>query len=165
MIDDLLAAARLQTGQAQAVEIDLAGLVETKAAEYEPVASGLGVEIETYASSAMVSGVEVSLERAYSNLVENACRLSPKGSTICLGSGVRSGWAWLGVQDSGPGLPEDDDDRIGLGLSIVTQIAETHGGALASYPGRDGNGATMVIWLPSGDDLEGHPDESPFTKD
>ena len=163
MIDDLLAAARLQTGKAQAVAIELAALVGTKAAEFDPVASGKTVEVAVAASPAVVSGVEVSLERAFSNLVDNAFRAAPEGSTILLGSGVQAQWAWLGVQDSGPGLPEDGDNRIGLGLSIVTQIAEAHGGALASFPGRDGNGTTMIIWLPTNEAGESHPDGSPFT--
>lgn len=163
MIDDLLAAARLQTGKAQAVAIELAALVGTKAAEFDPVASGKTVEVAVAASPAVVSGVEVSLERAFSNLVDNAFRAAPEGSTILFGSGVQSQWAWLGVQDSGPGLPESEDNRIGLGLSIVTQIAEAHGGALASFPGRDGNGTTMIIWLPTNEAGESHPDGSPFT--
>lgn len=163
MIDDLLAAARLQTGKAQAVAVNLADLIETKAAEYEPVAAEKGVALDVSAGSAVVSGVEVSLERALSNLVENSLRAAPDGSTILLGSGVRSGWAWLGVQDGGPGLSADEDNRVGLGLSIVTQIAEGHGGTLSSFPGKEGRGTTMVIWLPYESQSGNHPNGSPFT--
>ena len=54
---------------------------------------------------------------------------------ITLGSGIDAGWAWMAVQDEGPGLPEvPESGRVGLGLSIVTQIAEAHGGHLALVP-------------------------------
>lgn len=149
MIDGLLAAARLQSGKAQSVMLDLANLVEAKAAEFEPLAAEKGLTVDAVTSSILVQGVEVSLDRALSNLLENAQRAAPVGSTIMVGCGVRNGWAWFGVGDEGPGLPsEEDGAQVGLGLSIVTQIAEAHGGSLSSFPGSEG-GATMVVWIPT----------------
>jgi signal transduction histidine kinase len=110
-----------------------------------------------------VQGVDVALDRALSNLVENAVRAAPAGSTVRVGSGQIGGWAWLAVSDSGPGLPANPGDRVGLGLSIVTQIAEAHGGELASFPGTDDRGTTMVVWLPIGSTDLPVPEFSPFT--
>ena len=164
MIDGLLAAARLQSGRAQAVTLDLAVLVEAKAAEFEPVASEKNLVVTSVVSPTLVQGVEVSLDRALTNLLDNALRAAPIGSTIVVGCGVRDGWAWLGVEDQGPGLPDENEGaQIGLGLSIVTQIAEAHGGALASFPGREGEGATMVVWIPTETAEEVPPGFSPFT--
>ncbi len=164
MIDGLLAAARLQSGRAQAVTLDLAVLVEAKAAEFEPVASEKNLVVTSVVSPTLVQGVEVSLDRALTNLLDNAHRAAPIGSTIVVGCGVREGWAWLGVEDHGPGLPDENEGaQIGLGLSIVTQIAEAHGGALASFPGRGGEGATMVVWIPTETAGEAPPGVSPFT--
>ncbi|TDI55507.1 MAG: HAMP domain-containing histidine kinase [Acidobacteria bacterium] len=164
MIDGLLAAARLQSGRAQAVTLDLAVLVEAKAAEFEPVASEKNLVVTSVVSPTLVQGVEVSLDRALTNLLDNAHRAAPIGSTIVVGCGVRDGWAWLGVEDRGPGLPDENEGaQIGLGLSIVTQIAEAHGGALASFPGREGEGATMVVWIPTETAEEAPPGFSPFT--
>ncbi len=167
MIDGLLAAARLQSGKAQSVILDLADMVEAKAAEFEPVAAEKDLVVTAVANPVLVQGVEVSLDRALSNLLENAHRAAPIGSTIVVGCGARDGWAWFGVEDQGPGLPsEDDGAQIGLGLSIVTQIAEAHGGSLSSFPGRDGGGATMVVWIPIGTAAdaaaEAPPGVSPF---
>lgn len=163
MIDDLLAAARLQAGKSQAVTLDLAEMVETRAAEFGPVASESGISIVTSVSPTVVQGVEVSLERAMTNLLDNAARHAPPDSTITLGAGTLGEWAWLAVDDEGPGLSEDDE-HVGLGLSIVTQIAEGHGGSLATFPGRSGKGTTMVVWVPTEKAEEPAPASSPFTQ-
>ncbi len=163
MIDDLLAAARLQSGRAQSVTLDLADLVEAKAAEFEPVALEKELVVVSVVNPTLIQGVEVSLDRALSNLLDNAHRAAPTGSTIVVGCGVSEGWAWLGVEDQGPGLPsEAEGAQVGLGLSIVTQIAEAHGGALSSFSGKE-EGATMVVWIPTEQAGEAPPSVSPFT--
>ncbi len=164
MIEGLLATARLQTGRAQAVTLDVSALVREKATEFASLASAKGLIIETAAVPAVVQGVEVALDRALTNLIDNAIRAAPTGSTIRVGSGSEAGWAWLAVQDSGPGLPDEPDGgRVGLGLSIVEQVAAGHGGALVDVPGNGGKGVTMIIWLPIGDPENSHPAVSPFT--
>lgn len=163
MIDGLLAAARLQTGRAEAVTLDLAEMVEAKVAEIEPITAGRDVTVQAESSSAVIQGVEVALYRALANLVDNALKVSPRGSNIVVGSGVNQGWAWMAVADEGPGLQRSDpDDRIGLGLSIVTQIAESHGGELASHTGRGGSGTTQVVWIPTDQASERPPEDSPL---
>lgn len=162
MIDGLLDAARLQTGRAQSVTLDLAELVEAKVAEFEPVAAADDVTVVARADPAIVQGVEVALYRALANLMDNAHKAAPRGSKIVLGSGAVEGWAWMAVADEGPGLGElDPDDRIGLGLSIVTQISESHGGKLASFPGPGGKGTTQVVWLPTEDATGAPPGVAP----
>jgi signal transduction histidine kinase len=121
------------------------------------------VGIEFRGIGAVVSGVEIALDRALSNLVDNAVRAAPPGSTVVVGSGAVDEWAWLGVRDSGRGLPDGPGDRVGLGLSIVTQIAEGHGGALASFSGKGEQGTTMVMWLPREGAAGSPPRSSPFT--
>ncbi|MGH8950844.1 MAG: sensor histidine kinase [Acidimicrobiia bacterium] len=164
MIDGLLATARLQTGKAQAVALNLADMVEAKGAELGKPLAEREIVLETTTAPAVVEGVSVSLDRALSNLLDNAVSASAPGSRIRIGSGVVAGWAWMGVEDQGPGLPEEPEGgRIGLGLSIVEQIAQGHEGALVSSPGADGSGTTMVIWLPTPGTKGPHPEASPFT--
>jgi signal transduction histidine kinase len=164
MIEGLLATARLQTGRAQAVTIDLAQLVTAKATEFENLAGSVGVSLESTVGPAVIEGVEVPLDRALSNLLDNALGVSKPGSVIRLGAGMVSEWAWMGVEDQGPGLPDSPEGgRIGLGLSIVTQIAEAHGGELSPYPGRDGVGTMMIVWLPTATSVQPHPGTSPLS--
>ncbi|HEY8455193.1 MAG TPA: HAMP domain-containing sensor histidine kinase [Actinopolymorphaceae bacterium] len=100
-----------------------------------------------------------ALERAVTNLLDNAAKWSPPGSvvTVTLRDGV------LSVADQGPGISEADLPHIferfyrseeartmpgsGLGLSIVKQVADRHGGAVSA--GRaPGGGALFRLWLP-----------------
>jgi signal transduction histidine kinase len=163
MIDGLLATARLQTGKAQAVAIDLAEIVAAKAAEFGKPLGEKGIVLETSTATALVEGVPVSLDRALTNLLDNAIGVSGPGSSIHIGAGTFDDWAWMAVADEGPGFPEEPDGgRIGLGLSIVEQIAAGHEGALVSSS-RPGGGTTMVIWLPTSGVGGPHPNFVPFT--
>jgi signal transduction histidine kinase len=149
MIDGLLATARLQTGKAQAVALDLAELVTAKAAELTKPLGEKGIALVTSTSPAIVQGVVLSLDRALTNLLDNAVVVSGQGSRIEVVTGTDAEWAWMSVTDQGPGLPaEPEGGRIGLGLSIVEQIVEAHEGSLVSSPGPGGIGTTMTIRLP-----------------
>ncbi len=161
MIDDLLAAARLQSGRARSVNIDLATLVRAKAEEYRPIATASGLRMAVVTDSVAVEGVEMSLDRALSNLLDNARKVAPPGSTITLGCGIREGWAWMAVADQGPGLIEDISDVIGLGLSIVFGVAEGHGGTMGAFNPAEG-GTVMVVWIPLGEQAGGPPRVSPL---
>lgn len=100
------------------------------------------------------------MERALANLLANAIRLAPEGSTITVSIGSPQGWAWVSVADQGPGIAAEDRLRVfdrfhrgaasagtGLGLAIARQVIESHDGRLllADAPGP---GSTFVIWLP-----------------
>lgn len=163
MIDDLLAAARLQAGKAQAVTVDLEDLVLAKADEYVPVAEESGLHLAVVSESVAVDGVEMSLDRALTNLLDNARKVAPAGSTITLGCGRLGSWAWLAVADQGPGLAEDISQVIGLGLSIVFGIAEGHGGTVGSFP-NTGGGTVMVVWIPIGEPAGSPPRMSPLER-
>jgi len=164
MIDGLLATARLQTGKAQAVALDLAEIVGAKSSEYGKPLAEKGIVLESTVSLALVEGVPVALDRALTNLLDNAIGVSGIGSRIRIGAGMVDDWAWMAVSDQGPGLPEEPDGgRIGLGLSIVEQIAQGHEGVLVSAIGPDDAGTTMTVWIPTSDATDSPPDFTPFT--
>jgi two-component system, OmpR family, sensor kinase len=100
------------------------------------------------------------LTQAMVQLAENACRHTPLGTPVRMGSAVADGVARLWMHDSGPGIAPADAERIferfvkgsehaggsGLGLSIVAAIAEAHGGRARVVPG--GPGARVEIVVP-----------------
>ena len=106
----------------------------------------------------MIRGVPSTIERAISNLLDNAAKWSPPGGEIEVT--VRDGDVL--VRDHGPGIAADDlpfvFDRFyrapsargmpgsGLGLAIVRQVAEAHGGTVTADPA-DGGGTVMRLSL------------------
>lgn len=164
MIDDLLAAARLEARAAARVGVDLAELVTEAATELAPRGAERDVTVEASPLPARIEGVPQSLRRAIANLADNALRAAPPGTRIVLASGTSGEWAWVAVADEGEGIdPEviEKPARRGLGLSIVHQIVEAHGGRLAAHRGEE-RGTTMVMWLPNGEGEDPPPGESPL---
>lgn len=112
-------------------------------------------------TSTTVSGDVALLGRALTNLINNAVKFSDPATPIV----VELTGSTLSVLDRGPGIPEDDLPRIfdrffratsarsapgsGLGLSIVKQIVEGHGGAVSASNRADG-GAKIGFSLPPG---------------
>ena len=164
-VDELMALARTSVQPEQRTSVDLAEVVAEVAQEYDAEASTRGVRLSWLAPSGLVvDGDRSALKRAQANLVSNALRVAPSGSVVHCRAGRAGGWLWLGVRDVGRGIAPDDQalvfrrawrdgaptaegDAQGLGLALVRQIAEAHGGtvSVASLPG---HGASFVVWLP-----------------
>lgn len=163
LVEDLLASARRDSDAFDDVDVDLATLVEEVAASYAVLAESRGITVVRQVTPGpVVAGDAHALARAVDNLVSNAVRLSPAGTAVTIGSGTRDGWAWLAVRDHGPGIADEDRERIfdrffttsraggggaGLGLAISRQIIESHDGTIAVHSAV-GIGSTFVVWLP-----------------
>ncbi|MBA4262812.1 MAG: histidine kinase [Comamonadaceae bacterium] len=142
LVHQLLTLARTET-QARREPLDLAALAREVAREWTPraVAAGmdLGYEGEAHLT---VQGDALQLREALSNLIDNALRYTPRGSSITLRVSRGSDGARLAVEDNGPGLNPEDLAHVfqrfwrgsqqpggcGLGLAIVQEIARRHGG-------------------------------------
>ena len=78
--------------------------------------------------------------RAISNLLSNAVNLAPPGSTVTIAAGSRAGWAWVAVQDEGPGIAEPDQDavfdRFHRGSPTDTPRRHRGSGLVCPSPGR-----------------------------
>jgi signal transduction histidine kinase len=155
LVEEVLLASRLDALRdiERREGIDLLGLVAEEAARV-----GAGVD----GRAVSVSGDERLLRRAVRNLIENAQRYGGGEVEVSL-TAATPGIA-VHVCDRGPGVPEALRERIfepfyrlpghaetaggvGLGLSLVKQIAERHGGRVRCEP-RDGGGSCFVLTLP-----------------
>ncbi|QBE64425.1 DUF4118 domain-containing protein [Pseudoduganella lutea] len=108
----------------------------------------------------------VLVERVLANLLENAVKYTPAGSTITLSARRAGAMLEVTVADNGPGLPAGQEKAIfekftrgeresakpgvGLGLAICRAIVEAHGGAIAARRAEEG-GAALVFTLPLGE--------------
>ncbi|MET8523538.1 HAMP domain-containing sensor histidine kinase [Nocardioides sp. NPDC004968] len=168
LLEDLLAIARSRSEAFTDRQVDLAGAVTAAVREYRLPAEARGLSVvERSHGGPVVVGDPDALQRIMANLLSNAVRLAPAGSTLTVGMGSRDGWAWAAVADEGPGIDEANQERVfdrfyrgngtsgddavtdgsGLGLSIARQIAESHEGRLVLVS-HGTAGSTFVLWLP-----------------
>lgn len=166
IVADLLDLSRLEAGrQVVARErVELAALLARVKEAFEPVAARKKQTLEV-AGEGVLSADPVLLERALSNLVDNALKYTPEGGRIRVSAGPVDGRLELGVSDDGIGIPIEDQPRVferfyrvdksrsrdmggtGLGLSIVKHVAQLHGGdvTVESAPGK---GSRFTMRLP-----------------
>jgi signal transduction histidine kinase len=167
-VEGLMRFARRELPTSAARPVELSGIARDVIDELQGPADRRRIALrQAGGRGPMVLADPEELRSAVSNLLSNAVRLAPEGSTIVIGSGRSNGWAWIGVEDQGPGIDAEEHSRIfqrnwrsengdrdgsdgaGIGLSIVRQVAESSGGwvTLSSEPGV---GSSFVIWLPIG---------------
>jgi two-component system, OmpR family, sensor histidine kinase MprB len=159
LVGDLVELAREHPPVSDLEELELDGLVSA-CVERVRVRSG-GVRFVAALDPCLVRGDRVRIERAVTNLLDNARKWSPPGGTV----EVTLSGGELVVRDEGPGIDDADlpyvFDRFyrsadarrlpgsGLGLAIVRQVAEMHGGAVwAAAPARP-RGAELHLRLPA----------------
>ena len=160
LIGDLTELARQEAPEVQREEVDLADVVARAVDRVRRRASGLELDVDL--DGWVVHGDAQALERAVTNLLDNAAKWSPPGGTVT----VRLQQGTLSVLDQGPGIAEEDLPHIferfyrsaesrtmpgsGLGLAIVARVAETHGGQVRAGAA-PGGGAAFWLRVPGRD--------------
>ena len=164
LVDQMLALARAEPSKAQTQsEISLEALVQQAAETWLPYAIDKRIDLGFELEPATVHGNGLLLQELLGNLLDNAVRYTPEGGTITVACGEAEGHAWLTVEDSGPGIPDNEKVRVferfyrlpgsessgsGLGLAIVRQIALQHGGTISVGRSSRLNGACFRVELP-----------------
>ena len=144
LLNEALAGARSQKRIAVRAKVGLAPIVASAVRRFSQRAIGKGVTIMTVAEESGEANIDAALVgRVLSNLIENAFRFAPPGTTIDIRHTVRAGVAIFRVLDRGPGIPEDAIARVfepfyttdegphsGLGLAFGRDVAAAHRGSI-----------------------------------
>jgi len=165
LVEQLLRVARLDAQPIDlAREIDLNAVASEVVERLAPLATSAGrsLAFEPAKAPALVRGDRDALGDAIRNLVENAIVHSPRGEEVLIQVDPNCS---VSVIDRGPGVPDDLKNQVferfwrsreqrssgvgaGLGLSIVAEIARTHGGRV-TVTDVPGGGANFALSLPS----------------
>ncbi|KDR36797.1 histidine kinase [Caballeronia grimmiae] len=171
LVDDLLEAGRVSSGKIRLTTdvVDIADVVHLSAEASQPSfdARQQRLVVEHTGQRVFVNGDPTRLVQALNNLLNNASKFSPAGSTITLEAGTRGGTALLRVSDQGRGISADalgavfdlfvqehppgahaDEGGLGIGLTLVRAIAELHGGHVEAQSDGPGKGSVFSLWLP-----------------
>jgi NtrC-family two-component system sensor histidine kinase KinB len=168
LTDNLLNLARgeIPAIAVQQKRLDLARLASDVTRRFALQAREKQVAIEEHIDSVPeIIGDPVKLSWVISNLVGNALRYTPSGGTIRVAASATDRATRLEVTDSGPGIPADMKDYIferfvqygsdghekgsaGLGLSIVKEIVEAHGGRIF-VENANSHGARFIVEIPT----------------
>ncbi|MER7568678.1 HAMP domain-containing sensor histidine kinase [Streptomyces sp. NPDC097941] len=166
LVEDLLLLARLDAGRPlQFEQTDLIPLVVDTISDARAAGMGHNWRLDLPDEPALVSGDAARLQQVLINLLGNARKHTPPGTTVTARVQRRGPWMCVDVEDNGQGIPADllphvferfargDSARsratgsTGLGLAIVQAVATAHGGAVTvdSVPGR----TVFTVHLPA----------------
>lgn len=161
-IDGLLTEARQRARTLDRRPADLVALVQGVVDEARVLAAGKEVEVMQRGPAEATCSLDgPTVRRAVANLLDNAVRHAPAGSTIEVDVERTDAEVRVVVTDHGPGIPADMQDQVferfwsaggsGLGLPIARQVALAHRGDLTlRSPGPAGDGCVFTLSLPTG---------------
>jgi two-component system CheB/CheR fusion protein len=170
IIDDLLDMSRARTGKlTMAVgPVDLVALVNDIAsvAGEDHACAKLDISVRAPATPVTVAADLVRIEQVLMNLVSNAVKFTPNGGTVTLSVSTEDEFARVDVVDTGQGIPAyflphvfdmfeqsgsvttRSKGGLGIGLALVREIVELHGGRVEAASNGIGAGARFSFWLP-----------------
>jgi heavy metal sensor kinase len=168
LVDGLLTLARADAGRLDVhfATVDLRAIVAEVVDQYQPQAATSGIALSAALDQpAAVKGDPALLARVSSNLLSNALRYTPEGGRVRVSLRAETGAALLVVEDSGCGIPPEDQSKVferffradkarsraaggnGLGLAICKTLVDVHQGTIGftSVPDR---GTRFEVRLP-----------------
>jgi len=167
LVDQLLTLARIEPEAlaTRAIDCDLAAIAKDAIVARGALAAEKHIDLGLARESrAPVRGDPASLAILLSNLLDNALRYTPGGGKIDVAVDANDGRALLTVVDSGPGIPEEERERVfdrffrgpdnrelgsGLGLSIVKRIADAHHATIELGTPEHGSGLLVTVRFPA----------------
>jgi signal transduction histidine kinase len=168
LVDELLL---LAAGQEDKLDIrpeptNLSALIEGVVAAWKPAADAAGLELISHVNEGIAAAVDpVALERVTTNLLSNAVKYTPRGGQVQVELADEEDALRLSVLDTGVGISKELANRLfgrfergadvqrtiegtGIGLSLVKQMVEAHGGMVRAVA-RETGGTEMRVLLPA----------------
>ena len=171
LIDDLLDVSRISRGKIELrrERLDLATIVEGAIEAVRPLVDGCGHELTVVLPDEPVAleGDVGRLMQVFGNLLNNAAKYSGRNGRIRVAAARDGDEVVVSVQDDGPGIPpemltavfemfvqvDQTLDRahggLGIGLTLVKNLVELHGGTVEARSAGLGHGSELVVRLPS----------------
>ncbi len=171
LIDDLLDLSRLSAGhlRLETAPVDLCAVLRDAVLALTPAATAKGLQVQQigFPSGLTVSGDADRLQQVFWNLLMNAVKFTPAGGSILVQVENAGGMCRVRVSDTGQGIAPDflphvfDRFRqadgsttrrhsgLGIGLALVRQLVQLHGGTVTAESRGLGLGATFVVEIPT----------------
>lgn len=167
LLEDMLWLARFDAAGAtpETGAVDLGVLARHAADRFAAVAETrhLSLVVRAPEDGVVIAAPADLVDRLIGVLVDNACKYAPEGGSVAVTVGIEAGRAFVTVDDSGPGLPDEDRDRIfdrfhravstageasgaGLGLAIGDAIVKATGGRWVVGTSPAGGARFTVSW-------------------
>ncbi len=143
--------------------VDLNAIVGEVVAKFFDRALQANIDLGVEAQPVRIHADPSLLDDLLSNLVDNALKYTPAGGSVTASAGVQNGKPFLAVEDTGPGIPENERQRVrqrfyrlpnslghgsGLGLAIVDEIARLYGASVSIEAGAKEAGTRVVVLFP-----------------
>jgi two-component system phosphate regulon sensor histidine kinase PhoR len=171
LVNDFLDISRIESGRQVITKgpLDINKLVQNAVTDLQPLAGEKDIKLRYKAPATAISEILADrnlIEQALINLVSNGIKYSPKGAWVEVALAKENSSVRIDVKDNGLGIPKEAlprlfekfyrvrcDDRkdiigTGLGLSLVKQIVEVHGGAI-TVQSEHGVGSTFTFTIPA----------------
>ncbi|HEV2590968.1 MAG TPA: HAMP domain-containing sensor histidine kinase [Gaiellaceae bacterium] len=181
LVEDLLLLARLdETRPIEQEQVALDDIVEAAVESMRVVDPYRTVSVELSERPLLITGDAPRLRQVVDNLLANVRAHTPAGASAAVELEIREGRAILTVEDTGPGVPEAEQERIfdrftridpararasggaGLGLAVVRSIVAAHGGNVG-YRGARRNGSIFTVTLPVAETCPSVPSQASFS--
>jgi signal transduction histidine kinase len=167
LIETILSAHMLESGRLSlnAASCDLEKIIRDVAADQRDISPNHKIRVDIRDLPEKMTLDEKLMRQVVANLLSNAVKYAPDSPEVDVRAFMAGGEAVIEVQDRGVGIPEKEQDKIftryfrastsggipgsGLGLSLVRQFVELHGGRV-SFASKEGEGTTIAVYLPVG---------------
>lgn len=170
LVEDLLDISRIEQGKISLRHEDLVlqDVVTFAIETVQPTidAAGHALHLQLPDQPITLCGDHARITQIVGNLISNAARYTPNGGSIDVGLRTEDRWAKIEVADNGIGIAAEQQGRIfdifaqvapdgrmnqdglGIGLALVKQLVELHGGRILLKRSAPGEGSSFEVWLP-----------------